>query len=133
MRNKQQRWTKWDGRPSPPSPLVEGSLMDGSVGSVEAAGAARYPYIHKCSVPRGENEFPTVNNHITQISHCAISDCTVHLMCSCCIYCLPSPWTPIHKGFHKGGRVAEGCPPPFVEAAEGRLPLWMGVRGLGRQ
>ena len=25
-----------------------------------------------------------------------------------------------HKGNHKGG-AAEGCPPPFVEAAEGRL------------
>ena len=26
-----------------------------------------------------------------------------------------------HKGNHKGGRAAEGRPPPFVEAAEGRL------------
>ena len=29
-------------------------FMDGSAGSVEAAGAAKYPYIHKRSIPRGE-------------------------------------------------------------------------------
>ena len=33
---------------------------------------------------------------------------------------IPSLQTPIHKGIHKGG-AAEGRP-PFVEAAEGRLP-----------
>jgi hypothetical protein len=35
---------------------------------------------------------------------------------------------PIHKGFHEGG-AAEGRP-PFVEAAESRLPLWMGLAGV---
>ena len=28
----------------------------------------------------------------------------------CCVSCLPSPHTPIHKGIHKGGG-AEGTPP----------------------
>ncbi len=43
--------------------------MDGFVGSVEAAGAAKYPYIHKCNASHGENNFhggesfPTVENH----------------------------------------------------------------------
>ena len=51
------------------------------------------------------------------------------LMLACCL--LLDAWTParpIHKGFHKGG-AAEGRP-PFVEAAEGRLPLWMGLAGV---
>jgi hypothetical protein len=38
-----------------------------------------------------------------------------------------SPHTSIHKGCHNWGRAAGGRPPPFVEAAEGRLSLWMGV------
>ena len=38
----------------------------------------------------------------------------------CYARCLPSP----NKGFHKGGRAAEGRPPPLVEAAEGRLLYW---------
>ncbi len=37
----------------------------------------------------------------------------------CCISSFPSPHTPIHKGIHKGG--GREAPPPFVEAAEGRL------------
>ena len=31
---------------------------------------------------------------------------------------------PIHEGFHKGGRPKAA---PFVKAAEGRIPLWIGL------
>ena len=40
-----------------PPPFVEGSIMDGSFmdgSSAGAAGAAKCPYIHKCSASRGE-------------------------------------------------------------------------------
>ena len=40
----------------------------------------------------------------------------------CCISYLPSP----NKGFLKGWWAAEGHPPPFEEAAEGRL-LYIGA------
>ena len=43
-------------------------------------------------------------------------------VCFCFVLSLPSP----NKGFHKGERAAEGGPPPFVEAAAGRL-LYMGA------
>ena len=39
----------------------------------------------------------------------------------CCVSCLPSPHTPIHKGIHNSGAGAEGARPTVVEAAEGRL------------
>ena len=35
-----------------------------------------------------------------------------------------------HNGFQKGGPAAEGSRPTFLEAAEGRLPLRMGLAGL---
>ena len=49
----------------------------------------------------------------------------------CCVSCLPSLHTPIHKGIHISGAGAEGAHPTVVEAAEGRLLL--GVWGLGKQ
>ena len=36
-----------------------------------------------------------------------------------CACCLPSPCTPTHKGFHKGGRAAFGRAPPFLESFMG--------------
>ena len=49
-----------------------------------------------------------------------------------CVYATsaapPSHCTPIHKGIHKGGR-----PPPFVEAAEGRLLYGWVCGGWGGQ
>ena len=42
--------------------------------------------------------------------------------------CLPSFQTSINKVSTKGGRPKAA--PPFVEAAEGRLPLWMGLAGV---
>ena len=45
----------------------------------------------------------------------------------CCVSCLPSPHTPIHKGIHKGGREA----PPLCGGGRRPPPLWMGVWGWG--
>ena len=58
----------------------------------------------------------------------------MYLCMLCCVSCLPSPYTPIHKGFHNSGVGVEGARPTVVWA-EGRRPppLWMGVWGLGRQ
>ena len=42
----------------------------------------------------------------------------------------PQSRIPIHKGIPKGGWAEEGRSTPFWEAAEGRLPLWMGLAGL---
>ena len=39
----------------------------------------------------------------------------------CCVSCLPSRHTPIHKGIHNRGSGAEGARPTVVEAAKGRL------------
>ena len=48
----------------------------------------------------------------------------------CCVSCLPSPHTPIHKGIHNSGAGAEFARPTVVEAAEGRL-LMDGCMGVG--
>ncbi len=43
----------------------------------------------------------------------------------CCINCLPSPHTPIHKGIHKGGRGPKASPPPLWRRPE--AASFMGV------
>ena len=45
----------------------------------------------------------------------------IYLCMLCCVSCLPSPHTSIHKGIHSSGSGTEGTRLTVVEAAEGRL------------
>ena len=54
----------------------------------------------------------------------------MYLCMVCCVSCVSSPYTPIHKGIHNNGPGAEGARPTVVEVAEGRL-LYGWVCGAG--
>ncbi len=55
----------------------------------------------------------------------------MHMYAYLCIFnvyvCIFIHISSLHKGYHKGGRAAEGGPPPFVGAAEGS-PLYGGLK-----